>query len=320
MSFFDQPQPVRKISDHRVAAWGKQKIQTHNDASYRQKAQQAQDAVTGSSYTAGRSVNNVNPLPARWNTLLRDPISSTISGKASNASSKHPQINDRGQSGSDIGGEHLQASQQANTAVGSTNFAKDAPSGLTGMASSSSATGKVQSPASKGKQNGLPPHLRRPSIAPTEDSTITTPKSSKHGTRAPPSTNSGAAARSAKFASKYPCTYDDCDLGFVALKAMKKHKEEIHHYCRFCDEDFDDWDQYLSHKIETEEHICCCVCGEDFRSEAGRDRHQRQVSRFSMLNKHPSLTGKAPRCSVKLQMRRLWVCLSQRLVTHSAHP
>jgi len=88
---------------------------------------------------------------------------------------------------------------------------------------------------------------------------------------------SGKAAKSAKYDSPFPCTYDDCTRGFAREKDMKKHKGEDHDWCRVCNEDFEDDDALLFHKINSERHICCAICGDDFRSESGRDRHQRQV-------------------------------------------
>ena len=91
----------------------------------------------------------------------------------------------------------------------------------------------------------------------------------------------GKASRSIKFDSKFPCTYEKCTHGFMNKKAFKDHKEEEHDYCRVCDEDYDDGEQLLKHKMNSDNHICCGVCGIDFRSEAGRDKHVRQVRQLS---------------------------------------
>ena len=66
-------------------------------------------------------------------------------------------------------------------------------------------------------------------------------------------------------------------------KALKNHKEEEHDYCRVCDEDYDNWDKLLEHKMNSVNHITCGVCGEDFRSESGRDKHVHQVRQIDIL-------------------------------------
>ena len=80
-----------------------------------------------------------------------------------------------------------------------------------------------------------------------------------------------------KMSRDYPCPYEDCRLGFDTLKAIRRHKVEKHEYCKKYDKDFKDSQAYLDHKIESSEHITCPVCGEDFRSNGGRDVHIRTV-------------------------------------------
>ncbi len=89
--------------------------------------------------------------------------------------------------------------------------------------------------------------------------------------------DAGKASRSIKYDSNFPCTYEKCTRGFLNKKSFKDHKEEEHSYCRVCDEDYDNEEQLLKHKMTSDNHICCSVCGLDFRSEAGRDKHVRQV-------------------------------------------
>ncbi|MCJ1376943.1 hypothetical protein MMC17_000033 [Xylographa soralifera] len=80
-----------------------------------------------------------------------------------------------------------------------------------------------------------------------------------------------------KMSKDYPCPYEDCRLGFDTLKALRRHKVEKHDYCKKCDKDFKDAQDHLDHKIESSEHITCPVCGEDFRSNGGRDVHIRTM-------------------------------------------
>ena len=259
MSFFDQQAPPRVISDKRVVAWNNQALNTHDDADYKSKARRAQDAM-GNASKVGSS--NVTPPQVGSSSDRPSNINSFDSASTSTKPARGP-LDSRNRpvwSGS--------------PSTGATNFSREAPIGLENQPQSSSA----ESPGLQGNDLGLPPHLRRRNMAPAEDIPQSFGKLSKRGTRAPPTMNAGTAAKSAKLASNFPCTYLDCTLGFAKEKSMKKHKEEDHHYCRLCDEDFPDFDGHLYHKLESDEHICCCICGEDFRSEGGRIRHERQVS------------------------------------------
>lgn len=95
--------------------------------------------------------------------------------------------------------------------------------------------------------------------------------------------DAGRASRAIKDESKFPCTYENCTLGFMNMKALRGHKEKEHDYCRICDEDYDSGDKLLEHKMNSNNHICCSVCGQDFGSEGGRDKHVRQVRKFYSL-------------------------------------
>lgn len=77
---------------------------------------------------------------------------------------------------------------------------------------------------------------------------------------------------------KISCTYEGCYQVFDTVESMKKHKhradDNIHaFYCKQCDEDCEDDVDELIHKIQSRKHIVCPVCGKDFQSEGGRDRH-----------------------------------------------
>ena len=258
MSFFDQVPPNRESSDPRVVAWNRQKVHTHADASYGQKARQAQDAASKSFAT------NIRTSQASQGLLQANKPKNTYTSIMGQSSLR---ANGRDQSLSSNNGPRSSSQWSGNTPTGPTDFTKNAPAGLNSQAASTP----------KSNENKLPPHLRCPGVN-TQDSVTSATKSSKHGTRAPPKMNAGLAAKSAKLASNFPCTYEDCTLGFENEKAMKKHKEEDHDYCRPCDKDFMDFDNYFFHKLDSIDHICCCVCGQDFRSEGGRDRHERHVS------------------------------------------
>lgn len=80
-----------------------------------------------------------------------------------------------------------------------------------------------------------------------------------------------------RFPTRVPCTYKECSGVFTSAGEMKRHKANEHDYCSRCDEDFQDDEYLLLHKIKSDKHIVCVVCGIDFRSEGGRDLHTRQV-------------------------------------------
>ena len=118
-------------------------------------------------------------------------------------------------------------------------------------------------------QDNSPPNLRGKSTAATQAPKPTPPM------------NAGTVIKSAKQDSKVPCTYENCTRGFTKETDMKRHKDEDHEWCRLCDVDCADDEALLMHKIESDMHICCAICGEDFRSDMGRDRHVKQVSSWS---------------------------------------
>ena len=89
--------------------------------------------------------------------------------------------------------------------------------------------------------------------------------------------NAGKLAKSAKLDSKVPCTYENCTRGFTKESDMKRHKDEDHEWCRLCGVDCADDEALLEHKVQSDRHICCDFCGEDFRSDMGKERHMRQV-------------------------------------------
>jgi len=90
------------------------------------------------------------------------------------------------------------------------------------------------------------------------------------------------------------CTYSDCQKHFATEKLMKAHKLEdpSHNYCKRCDLDFQDWEDFTEHKVnmmapwlsgrsrpdasESPKHIVCEFCGQDFKSFGGRRLHRTQ--------------------------------------------
>ena len=136
-----------------------------------------------------------------------------------------------------------------------------------GKASSSNTPSLRQQPAEQTSLLDTPlPHLRSKAAAAAQALQPTPPM------------NAGKVVKSAKQDSKVPCTYKDCTRGFTKESDMKRHKDEDHDWCRLCNVDCADDVAFLEYKVLSEMHICCDVCGEDFRSERGKERHMRQVS------------------------------------------
>ena len=148
-----------------------------------------------------------------------------------------------------------------------------------GQASSSTAT-IARQPTSKSSWNEharTQVKLEKPQLPHLRD----VPAATTQAPKAQLPMNAGKLAKSAKQDSKVPCTYEDCTRGFTNLSDMTKHKAEDHDWCRICDVDCADDTAMLEHKVQSEMHICCDICGEDFRSERGKERHMRQVSLWS---------------------------------------
>lgn len=118
-------------------------------------------------------------------------------------------------------------------------------------------------------QNVPPPHLSGKSAVATQVPKPTLPM------------NGGKLAKSAKHDSKVPCTYENCTRGFTKETDMKRHKDEDHEWCRLCNVDCANDEALLEHKVQSDKHICCDICSEDFRSDMGKERHMRQVSFWS---------------------------------------
>ncbi|KAF9892479.1 hypothetical protein FE257_001588 [Aspergillus nanangensis] len=81
--------------------------------------------------------------------------------------------------------------------------------------------------------------------------------------------------------NKCRCTYSTCKLVFNSVNEMISHKkaDPDHFYCARCKEDLDDDEHLLIHKIKSDNHIVCPMCGIGFGSEGGRDAHIRQNHR-----------------------------------------
>ena len=87
----------------------------------------------------------------------------------------------------------------------------------------------------------------------------------------------GADSNENKTGEALECSFRGCITRCKSLKELKRHKKAKHDYCKLCNIDFADWDEYHAHKMESTAHIVCPVCSADFRTQDGRNAHVRQV-------------------------------------------
>ena len=132
--------------------------------------------------------------------------------------------------------------------------------------------------------------------------------------------NTGVAAKSANVAASFPCLYADCGMGFKDERALKDHKFYEHDgYCKVCDIDTEDEQSLLLHKMSSLKHITCQFCGKDFRSEAGRDRHEKLVSTLNPRGEALLILLLGSRSYDGRQMHWLRNLVQQRCRPHQSH-
>lgn len=69
-------------------------------------------------------------------------------------------------------------------------------------------------------------------------------------------------------------------LKFNSVPELRRHKVKnlsTHHYCSVCDEDFTDVDAKEFHTINSDKHITCPECYNEFKSPGGLQLHMRTV-------------------------------------------
>lgn len=136
------------------------------------------------------------------------------------------------------------------------------------------------SPLRNSSSSTIPPHLRglnTSSAASAGGASSTNPTTRESVPR-------GSAAKQdepVNPARKYKCTFADCMEAFPSEALLLRHKASPmsgHDYCKTCKLDFEDDAAYHLHKMESEAHITCSICSEDFKSEGGLKRHGLQAS------------------------------------------
>ncbi|ERF72480.1 hypothetical protein EPUS_07689 [Endocarpon pusillum Z07020] len=79
----------------------------------------------------------------------------------------------------------------------------------------------------------------------------------------------------------FTCPPPACNaITFPTARLLMRHKSTslFHEYCRKCDLDFASLEAKLIHLIESERHLACAECGEEFGCEDGLVRHVWRVS------------------------------------------
>lgn len=153
--------------------------------------------------------------------------------------------------------------------------------------SGSSAWGKPR--GGSNAKGGVPPHLRGDagpaSYSASGTASHLNPRSENfhpRGASVQSNHRSGQSARSSQItpSPRFLCPFPECGEFFKSNALLIKHKANPnsgHDYCKLCDLDFEDDDAYHIHKMSSDKHITCHICSEDFRSEAGCNRHMSQV-------------------------------------------
>lgn len=280
MSFFDQQwdPTARENLPSQVKAWRNGQVNTASSPGYTENARKAQNSASGATIVGGKIVKPVHARPREslpsnvhgfhnTNNAGQSP-KQTYAGSTSRFSAPdfipHPQkslkhdTQNRGSASSAGGQPSTERSHQHDAKEGS---------GIPSL------TGHIRQTSPSEASEMLPPHLRNLPSAKTNVNALGNNQNAEPSAKM----NAGKATKSVKYDSNFPCTYEECTRGFMTKKAFKDHKEEEHNYCRDCDEDYDSWELLLNHKTNSDKHICCGVCGQDFRSESGRDKHVRQV-------------------------------------------
>lgn len=254
-------------------------MNTASSPGYTENARKAQNSASGATIVDGKIVKPVHARPRAnlpsnvhgfHNTNnAGQSVNQTYAGSASRFSGPDFIPNPRISSNHDPQSQASSSSSayQLPTKISHRNQAKDD----LGIPSS---TGNTCQTSQSEARELLPPHLRN---LPSAKTTANAPVNDNQNSEPSGKMDAAKSTRSIKYNSNFPCTYENCTRGFMNKKAFKDHKEEQHDYCRDCDEDYDNWDNLLEHKLNSDNHICCGVCGQDFRSESGRDKHVRQV-------------------------------------------
>ena len=322
MSFFEEKwdPTVRKNLPPQVNAWRNGQVNTASSPGYTENARKAQNSASGATIVDGKIMRAVHARPkenlpsnvhgfhnteraGQWvKQTARPPTSashmppagrpsssatsdvspSIVLGRSTSAAAyagstsrfSGPDFIPNAQSPS----KHDTQSRDSSPSVARQPSSKPTPQRATKEQETPSSTEHNSQTLSSEAHKMLPPHLR--GLAATKTAANTSVNNRESGSSG--KMDAGRVSRPIKYESNFPCTYEKCTRGFMTKKAFNRHKEEEHDYCRVCDEDYEDGDKLFEHKMSSRNHICCGVCGQDFQSEGGRDKHVRQVRQVAI--------------------------------------
>ena len=316
MSFFEEKwdPTVRENFPSQVKAWRNGQVNTASSPGYTENARKAQSSASGATIVDGKILRPVHARPKESlpsnvhgfhntdragqsvkqtgrppttiprmlpggrpsSSAMSDVRPSVIPWRASNTAAYAGSTSRF--SGPDFIPNAQSSSKHDTQSRGSSPSSEVTPQRATKEQETSSHTEHNSQTSSSEARKMLPPHLR--SLAATRTAANASAKNQEIESSG--KTDAGRPTRSIKHESNFPCTYEKCTLGFRDQKALKNHKELEHDFCRVCDEDYDNWEKLLEHKMNSVDHITCGVCGEDFRSESGRDKHVHQVRQIDI--------------------------------------
>ena len=317
MSFFEEKwdPTVRKNLPPQVNAWRNGQVNTASSPGYTENARKAQSSASGATIVNGKIVRAVHAKPkenlpsnvhgfhntekaGQWvkqttrpstlashmppagrpsSSALSNVSSSTVPGRSTGTAAyagstsrlSGPDFIPNAQSPA----KDDTQSRGSSPSVARQSSSKTIPQRATQEQEIPSSTGHNSQTSSSEAHKVLPPHLRGLAATKTAaNGSVNNRESESSGKM-----DAGRVSRPIKYESKFPCTYEKCTRGFMNKTAFNRHKEKEHDYCRVCEEDYEDGDKLFEHKMSSMNHICCGVCGQDFNSEGGRDKHVRQV-------------------------------------------
>ena len=317
MSFFEEKwdPTVRKNLPPQVNAWRNGQVNTASSPGYTENARKAQSSASGATIVNGKITRAVHARPrdnlpsnvhgfhntekaGQWvkqttrpstsasimppagrpsSSALSDVSLSTVPGRSTSTAAyagstsrlSGPDFIPNARSPS----KHDTQSRGSSPSVACQPSSKTALQRATKEQKTPSSTKDDSQTSSSEAHKILPPHLRGLAATKTAANTSVNNRESELSGKM----DAGSVPRPIKYESKFPCTYEKCTRGFMNKKDLNRHKEEEHDYCRVCKEDYEDGDKMFEHKMSSMNHICCGVCGQDFNSEGGRDKHVRQV-------------------------------------------
>jgi hypothetical protein len=116
---------------------------------------------------------------------------------------------------------------------------------------------------------------------------------------------------------KTPCDWpfidgEKCVAMFATEEEMKEHKEKQHEYCRFCNLDFEFWEDHHQHRVDVDRenerdlnHIVCRHCGLQAKTREARNAHCRKAHPITQELFCPVCKDEEPYIDARTFMRHI---------------